>query len=44
VDSGSNTSIAGQGRLVAAEERMPVAVLSLQLEVAARNRDNERGE
>ena len=43
-DSGSNTSIAGQGRLVAAEECMLVAVLALQLEVAPRNEDNERGE
>jgi hypothetical protein len=44
VDSGSNTSTAGLGRLVAAEECMQVAVLALQLEVAPRNRDNERGE
>jgi hypothetical protein len=43
-DSGSNTSNSEQVLLVVAEECMLVAVLALQLEVAPRNEDNERGE
>ena len=43
-DSDSNTSNSGQVLLVVAEECMLVAVLALQLEVAPRNEDNERGE